>query len=127
MLRDLMKWQSRRRCIIPRMSENNPPVRYSIIYQQWNAEYALAEKDDEVDDILVVGSELALLPNVGDYVDYANSINGDLPSEVRRPVIKGKVRSRIFVYRRITGGQVFCHINIVVEPIDVDSRALINE
>jgi hypothetical protein len=83
-------------------------------------------KDDEVDEVVVTAPELALLPNVGDYVDYANSINGDLPPEVRRPVVKGKVRSRFFIYRRITGGQVFCHINIVVEPMDVDSRSLVS-
>ena len=109
------------------MSESPPPpVRYSIAYQQMHPGSGIAGKDEDVEEILVGGSELLVLPNVGDYVDYANLTDIDLPGGVRRRAIRGRVRSRFFVYTRTTGGQVYCHINLVVDCMDIETRMLTN-
>ncbi|MDM8009896.1 MAG: hypothetical protein QUV08_02920 [Parasphingorhabdus sp.] len=63
-----------------------------------------------------------ILPNVGDYVQIDNSMDGG-----QRSHFSGKVRSRLFSYTRISDDEVFCGINIVVEETDDDWGKLIKE
>ncbi len=61
-------------------------------------------------DVEVDEEQFALIPNVGDYVDFP----GDDPG-MRNVPLKGKVRSRLFKYV-----MNYCYITIVVEDTDDD-------
>lgn len=56
-------------------------------------------------------TKLALLPNVGDYVQIGES-------EENLGAVRGKVGSRLFSYIQIGTGEVFCSINIVLDQCD---------
>lgn len=80
--------------------------------------------DRPLDDGDVVGCKtddnpLLMLPNVGDFVH----INNQKP----RTSFFGKVKSRLFMYVRISEDHVHCSVNIVVEETDDNWGALIKE
>ena len=66
-------------------------------------------------------SGIVLLPNVGDFVQIDNSMDGG-----QRSSFSGKVRSRLFRYMR-SPDDVFCQVNIVVEESDDDWGKVIKE
>lgn len=59
-------------------------------------------------DVEVDEEQFALIPNVGDFVDYPAEDN-----DIRDMDIKGKVRSRCFRY--VLG---YCYVTVVVEETD---------
>ncbi|EIE1218942.1 hypothetical protein ACTBAC_000465 [Vibrio parahaemolyticus] len=99
-------------------------MKYSIEYQLM-AEGASRPSDDG-DVVGIEASDesgLVILPNVGDYVDVNNHSDGE-----GRASICGVVKTKLFRYIRIPNGEMFCHVNIVVqEDKDIDWGSLIKE
>lgn len=98
-------------------------MKYEIDYQylakgaqrpQDNGEVVGIEATDE--------SGTVVLPNVGDYVEIQNAADGK-----QRSSFAGKVRTRLFRYTRVPGGEVVCQVNIVVEETSDDWGRLIKE
>ena len=95
-------------------------IKYSIDYQVSPGDGLRPIDDGEV---IGIGFEedkgFALIPNVGDYINIGEDIDG------QRPHFSGVVRSRSFFYQRTDDENVTCHINIVVQHSDVDTGLLI--
>ena len=62
------------------------------------------EVDVEVDE-----TQFALIPNVGDYVDFPGE------DDIRHVPLKGKVKSRCFNYKL-----GYCYVTVVIEESDDD-------
>ncbi|EJG0303358.1 hypothetical protein DFX36_RS23280 [Vibrio parahaemolyticus] len=99
-------------------------MKYSIDYQ-----YLPKGKSRPCDDGEIVGikaddqTSTVILPNVGDFVHIDNSGDKD-----GRESFSGKVKSKLFSYLRTPMGEVYCHVNIVVEEDDETNwGALIKE
>ena len=97
-------------------------IKYSIEYQQSGGEGLRPIDDGEVVGIeLEVDNGFALIPNVGDYVCIDKDPTG------QRADFRGVVRYRSFYYRRTDDESASCHVNIVVQPSDIDTNLLIKE
>ncbi len=97
-------------------------IKYSIEYQESKAEGLRPIDDGEAIGIKFEDEKgFALIPNVGDYVHIGQDPTG------QRTDFSGVVRYRSFFYQRTDNETVFCHINIVVQPSDVDTGLLIKE
>jgi hypothetical protein len=93
------------------------PIQYSVEYQFMPKGSTRPEDEGSVFDLIVGENHLALLPNIGDYVNRDNSADQN-----RRQKISGRVKSRAFFYTRLTpkDGEhsIGCHINIVLAETD---------
>lgn len=97
-------------------------MKYSVDYQYMDPPGTRPQDDGEIVGIQFSSEEgSALIPNVGDYVHIDNSADGG-----ERSSFSGKVRSRLFTYIR-TPGDIFCHVNIVVQKDNDDWGLLIKE
>jgi hypothetical protein len=98
-------------------------IKYGIDYQYLPKGSSRPQDDGEVVGIEATSdSGQTILPNVGDHVHIDNSMDGG-----ERMMFTGKVRSRLFNYIRMSDGEVFCGVNIVVEETDDDWGKLIKE
>jgi hypothetical protein len=85
-------------------------VKYGIDYRYLPKGGATPVDNTQPVDVEVDQDQFALIPNVGDYVDFP----GDDPG-MRNVPLKGKVRSRLFRYV-----MNYCYVTIVVEDTDDD-------
>jgi hypothetical protein len=93
------------------MAAGNRPMRTTMKY---GIDYRLLAKDGKslVDnttmhravDVEVDETQFALIPNVGDYVDFPGE------DDIRHVPLKGKVRSRCFNYKL-----GYCYVTVVIE------------
>ena len=60
-------------------------------------------------DVEVDETEFALIPNVGDYIDFPGE------DDIRHVPLKGRVKSRCFNYKL-----GYCYVTIVIEESDDD-------
>jgi hypothetical protein len=98
-------------------------IKYRIDYQYLPKGSSRPQDDGEVVGIEATSdSGQTILPNVGDHVHIDNSMDGG-----ERMMFTGKVRSRLFSYIRVSDGEIFCNVNIVVEETDDDWGKLIKE
>lgn len=97
-------------------------MKYHIDYQYMSKGAARPSDDGQVVGIEATDSHgVVVLPNVGDYVQIDNSMDGG-----ERAQFNGKVKSRLFTYLR-TQNDIFCNVNIVVEETEDDWGRLIKE
>jgi hypothetical protein len=98
-------------------------IKYRIDYQYLPKGSSRPQADGKVVGIEATSdSGQTILPNVGDHVHIDNSMDGG-----ERMMFTGKVRSRLFSYIRVSDGEIFCNVNIVVEETDDDWGKLIKE
>lgn len=85
---------------------------YSVNYQ-----YRPKGKTRPNDDGQIVpfnidaGTNMVLLPNLGDHVHIGATQSGESS-------IAGRVASRYFMYQETGDGSVNCHVNIVIDEVD---------
>jgi len=94
-------------------------MKYYIDYQYMPK--GAARPLDEGDVVAMEANDsdgFALIPNVGDFVSIG--------ATDEHASFKGRVRSRLFHYQRVTG-DIICAVNIVVEETDADWGNLIKE
>jgi len=97
-------------------------MKYYVEYQYLPKGAHRPLDDGRVVDIqLTEPGEIALLPNVGDYVSIDNSAHSELSKG-----FSGKVASRLFRYINHDAGKNCC-INIVVAEDDDDWGKLVKE
>ena len=97
-------------------------ITYSIEYQESQGEGLRPIDDGEVIGIRFEDDKgVALIPNVGDYVNIGEDISG------QRAHFEGVVRYRSFFYQRTDDETVFCHINILVQRSDIGTGLLIKQ
>ena len=97
-------------------------MQYRIDYQFFAKGESRPSDDGEIMGIEATDATgTVILPNVGDYVQIDNSLDGG-----ERSSLSGKVRSRLFRFIR-TIDDVSCQIKIVFEENDAGWDKLIKE
>jgi hypothetical protein len=93
-------------------------IKYFIDYQFMPKGAARPVDDGEIVGLAVTDKDgVALLPNVGDYIQIDNSAGGS-----KRSSFDGRVRTRLFRYIRTSETDVGCQVNIVVEEVADDDN-----